>query len=226
MTDRVECLLSILIPTLEVRTSLCEKLCSGLEQQLRQTNSRDVVEILVLRDDGSAAVGAKRNVLISQARGRYVVFIDDDDSVSRDYVGKLVHIIRENPGIDCISFAGEITFRGKHPQKMVHSTRYQDWHYRKGQYLRPPCHITPIRRDIAARYPFAEIDYAEDMDWTLRMSHDHVLEQEVLLDEILYFYNSRRLYAFQWLLDRTQPLRHALGLRFADGKNLKIKPGM
>lgn len=223
MTDHAECLLSILIPTLEARTSLCKKLCSALEQQMRQTNNRDIVEILVLRDDGSAAVGAKRNQLISQARGRYIVFIDDDDSVSRDYVGKLVNAIRENPGADCISFAGEITFRGKHPRKMIHSARYRDWHYGKGRYLRPPCHITPIRRHIAAKYPFAEIDYAEDMDWTLRMSHDQVLEQEVLLDEILYFYNSRRLYAYQWLLDRTQPLRHALGLRFADGKNLKIK---
>lgn len=222
MADRAECLLSILIPTLEARTSLCEKLCSELELQLRLTNSRDIVEILVLRDAGSAAVGAKRNQLISQARGRFIVFVDDDDSVSRDYVGKLVNTIRENPGADCISFAGEITFRGKHPRKMVHSARYRDWHYHKGRYLRPPCHITPIRRHIAARYPFAEIDYAEDMDWTLRISHDQVLEQEVLLDDILYFYNSRRLYAYQWLLDRTQPLRHALGLRFADGKNLKI----
>jgi glycosyltransferase involved in cell wall biosynthesis len=224
MIDQTECLLSILIPTLDARTSLCEKLCSELERQVTQTNNRDAVEILVLRDDGIAAVGAKRNELISQARGRFIVFVDDDDSISGDYVGRIAQIIRENPGADCISFAGEITFRGKHPQKMIHSIRHRDWHYRKGQYLRPPCHITPIRREIAAGYPFAEVDYAEDMDWTLRMSRDQALKHEVPVDEVLYFYNSRRLYALQWLLNLTQPLRHVLGLRFANGKTPRKNP--
>lgn len=224
MTEQSECLLSILIPTLEVRKTLCERLCSDLDQQIAETNTSGIVEVLTQPDDGTAPVGAKRNQLISKARGKFVVFVDDDDSVSTDYVRQIVRQIGGNAQADCISFAAEISFRGKHPRKMVHSIKHAEWHYSNGEYLRPPCHITPIRREIAASYEFAEVDFAEDMDWTLRMSRDHALEQEVMLDEVLYFYKCRRFFAYQWMLDRTQVLRHALGLRFADGDTLRKKP--
>ena len=190
-------------------------------RQIAAASGEEAVEILTLRDDGSGAVGAKRNQLINQANGRFVVFVDDDDWVSQNYVAKILKAIQQQEQADCISFAGEITFRGKHPKKMIHSVRFKEWHCSGGEYLRPPCHITPVRRDIAARYPFAEVDFAEDMDWTLRMSRDAVLATEAVIDDVLYFYRCRRSYYVQWLLDRTQPLRHMLGLRFADGKKLR-----
>lgn len=224
MTEQSEYLLSILIPTLENRLSLCDALQRNLEQQLRRSDCKDEVEVLLLRDSGQAAVGAKRNQLIHQARGRFVVFIDDDDKVSRQYIEKIVQAIRQNPDVDCISFAGEITFKGKHPRKMLHSIMYKEWQHANGAYLRPPCHITPVRRDIALDYPFAEIDFAEDMDWTLRLSNDQVMSREVILDDTLYFYRSRRSYAYQWLIDRTQAFRHALGLRYADGHRIRKNP--
>jgi len=74
----------------------------------------------------------------------------------------------------------------------------------------------PIRRSIATRYAFADIDYAEDMDWTMRMSREGALASEATIDSVLYFYDCRRYYALQWLLDRSQPLRHALGLRLVE----------
>ena len=200
MNGPAGCLLSILIPTLESRRTLCNRLCHDLEQQAERAGAAAEVEILTLRDDGSATVGAKRNELISMARGRFVVFVDDDDRVAGNYVERLVAAIH-----------------GKYPRLLLHSIRHEDWLHCRGQYLRPPCHIMPIRREIASRYAFAEVDYAEDMDWTLRMARDRVLRREVLLDGPLYFYDSRRHYIWQWLLDRSQPLRHALGLRFVRG---------
>jgi len=217
MNGPAGCLLSILIPTLESRRTLCNRLCRDLEQQAERAGAAAEVEILTLRDDGSASVGAKRNELISMARGRFVVFVDDDDRVAGDYVERLVATIHTHPDTDCISFPAEITFRGKYPRLLLHSIRHEDWFYCRGQYLRPPCHIMPIRREIASRYAFAEVDYAEDMDWTLRMARDRALRREVLLDGPLYFYDSRRYYIWQWLLDRSQPLRHAMGLRFVRG---------
>ncbi len=221
VTDQGERLLSILIPTLDSRRELCERLQAELERQVAEISGGEAVEILTLRDDGGAAIGAKRNRLIDAARGRFIVFVDDDDWVSEDYVARILRAIRRNGQADCVSFAGEITFRGKHPRKLVHSIRFREWHHSDGAYLRPPCHITPVRRDIAARYPFAEIDFAEDMDWALRISRDAALAREAVIDEVLYFYRCRRPYFRQWLLDRTQPIRHALGLRFADGKKLR-----
>jgi len=216
MTDRENLLLSILIPTLDSRSVQCEGLCRHLRQQVEQNQAAEAVEILTLRDDGAVAVGSKRNQLMAMARGRFLVFVDDDDRVSDDYIGRIIQAIVNNPETDCITFDAQITFRGRHPRKMVHSIRYRDWQHLDGQYVRPPCHIMPIRRSIAARYAFADIDYAEDMDWTMRMSREGALASEVNIDSVLYFYDCRRHYAFQWLLDRSQPLRHALGLRLVD----------
>ena len=218
-----EYLLSILIPTLESRRMQCEHLCREIDRQILLAGAGDLVEVLTLRDSGSASVGEKRNQLVSSARGRFIVFIDDDDMVSSDYVDQLTKVLQTHPEADCVSFTGEISFRGAHRRSMVHSIEFTDWHHRRGQYLRPPCHITPIRREIASRYAFAEVDYAEDMDWSLRLSRDQALKREVILDRTLYFYHCRRHYFTQWLLDRTQMIRHATGLRFVSGLAFRQK---
>ncbi len=211
-----ECVLSILIATMESRLPLYTRLREELARQSAAPGAGAAVEIRALSDDGIEALGAKRNQLMDRARGRFLVFVDDDDRVSPDYVRIILAAIRENPAADCISHAGEITFCGRHPRKLVHSIRYTDWYECRGEYVRPPCHITPIRSEIARHYRFADVDYAEDMDWALRMSRDGALRQEVLLDTVLYHYDSRRHYAWQWLLDKTQSARHALGLRLVN----------
>lgn len=208
-----ECLLSILIPTMESRRSLYTRLHEELTRQCEAAGEGTAVEVLALRDDGTERVGAKRNRLMELARGRFLVFIDDDDRISPDYVRLILAAIRDNPTVDCITYPGEITFRGRHPRKLVHSIRYTDWHEHRGEYVRPPCHITPIRSEIARRYRFAEVDYSEDIDWAMRISRDGALQQEANIDCVLYYYDSRRRYAWQWLLDKTQAVRHALGLR-------------
>jgi len=195
------CLLSILIPTLESRQALYDRLRGDLEAQMGDAGLTTEVEILTERDDGAASVGDKRNRLMDRARGQFIVFVD-------------VEAIRNNPAADCICFTGQITFRGRHPRRLLHSTGYTDWLEQGGDYLRPPCHIMPIRRNIAVRYRFMPVDYSEDMDWAIRMSHDRALRSEVIIDEVLYHYDSRRHYAWQWILDKTQAARHALGLRF------------
>lgn len=209
----VECLLSILIPTMESRLPLYSRLHEELTRQVTLPGAGPAIEILTLSDDGSEKVGAKRNQLMDKAKGRFLVFVDDDDRVSPNYVELILAAIRQNPAADCISFPGEITFCGQQPRKLVHSIRYIDWYEHQGEYLRPPCHITPIRSDIARPYRFAEVDYSEDVDWAMRLSRDRALQQEATINAVLYYYDSRRPYAWQWLLDKTQPIRHALGLK-------------
>ena len=204
--------LSILIPTLRARRESFKKLHEALETQRRKLPD-DAVEFLIEEDEGQARIGAKRNRLLDRARGQFVVFVDDDDMVADDYLSRIVNAIDANPETDCIAIQGEIRFRGRHPRRMVHTIAYQDWEQSQGRYVRPPCHITPIRRSVATRFRFLEIDYSEDIEWTLRMAREGALKHEVAIEQPLYFYASRRAYIWQWLLDRTQPIRHALGLR-------------
>lgn len=215
-------LLSILIPTLVSRRVLCARISSQLQAQIASCRCEAEVELLQLEDAGEQTTGAKRNALVSRARGRFVAFVDDDDEVSCDYVERVVDRLRSRPGIDCIGFRGTISFRGRHPREFTHSIRYKDYCSKGGTYYRPPYHLNPMRRDIAIRYPFADVSYSEDIDFAMRLQRDGVLREEEFIDSILYYYYSRRSYAWQVLLDRTEPIRHRFGLRAAN--RLRLLP--
>jgi len=209
-------LLSILIPTLESRRASFLRLYQRLDRQIVQNNACSDVEILVLEDGGQHSIGKKRNALLQRAAGRFVVFVDDDDDVSDDYVRLITGALWERPDVDCIGIKGQVTFRGRHPRTLIYSLQYDHYSTREGDYVRPPQHITPIRRDIAIRYPFADTSYSEDYDWALQMRSDSALRHEYFIDEILYYYFSRRRWAYQRLLDCTERVRHRLGLRLVN----------
>lgn len=209
-------LLSVLIPTLESRRHSFETLRQKLQDQIQHHALDAEVEILSFEDHGDLSIGSKRNALLDRASGSFVVFIDDDDDVSDEYLRLITGAIREHPEIDCIGIRGQITFRGRHPHMLVYSLRYDEYRTEKGIYVRPPQHITPIRRDIALRYRFADTSYSEDYDWALSMRRQGALRNEYFLDEVLYYYAARRSWPYQWLLDKTQWLRHPLGLQLVN----------
>jgi hypothetical protein len=214
-------LFSILIPTLESRRTQFERLQSTLNRQVHEHGLADAVEILSLLDNGEHSVGVKRNALIAKANGRFVAFVDDDDATSDDYVPLICRVIRERPDIDCIGITGLITFAGRHPRRFVHSVQYRHYFTRGGTYFRPPYHLNPIRRDIAARFRFADISYSEDIDWAMRLCEQQVLKREYFIDSVLYYYHSRRPWVYQVLLDRSEAVRHRLGLQLVN--RLRVK---
>jgi glycosyltransferase involved in cell wall biosynthesis len=204
-------LFSVLIPTLECRRPLLARVYEQLAAQAKAMDGG--IEILCLRDNGERSTGWKRNRLVARARGEFVAFVDDDDRVSEDYLRLIAEAIGSHPGIDCIGIRGLITFRGGHPREFVRSLRYADQRCRNGVYLGPPYHLNPVRRSIAARYPFADVSYSEDIDWSMRLARDGALRSECFLESVLYHYECRTAWPYQWLMDRTERLRHSLGLR-------------
>ncbi len=206
-------LLSILIPTLPERQDSFSRLTRKLRAQIDATESGDRVEILDFLDSREHTIGAKRNWLLDRARGEFVAFVDDDDDVSERYVDLIRHAIEDHPEIDCVGIKGTISFRGRIERTFVHSIRFRDYRSRGGTYQRPPYHLNPIRREIARRYRFADVSYSEDVDWAMMMCRDGALRREFFVDEVLYYYHSRRHWHYQWMLDRTELVRHALGLR-------------
>jgi glycosyltransferase involved in cell wall biosynthesis len=209
-------LLSILIPTLERRRASFGPLVEQLQGQIRSSGRSGQVEILWSRDAGEKPIGTKRNELLRRARGDYVAFVDDDDRVAPDYVDRICRTLAASPDADCLGITGQISFRGRHTAHFVHSLRYREYRSVQGVYQRPPYHLNPVRRAIALRYPFAEVSYSEDIDWALRLCADGALRTEVFLPGVIYYYDCRRHWPYQWLLDRTEGFRHALGLTFAN----------
>jgi glycosyltransferase involved in cell wall biosynthesis len=206
-------MLSILIATLESRRDQFAHLFERLTAQVRDAEPAGEIEILSLRDNREASIGTKRNRLIRQASGRFVAFVDDDDDVSDDYISRISAVIRGHPEIDCVGIKVIVTFRGSHPREMTYSLSYDDYFSRGHSYFRPPHHWNPILRSVALEYPFLDASYAEDAEWALRLRRSGALRREEFIGTPVYFYKSRRWWPYQLLLDWTEPVRHALGLR-------------
>ena len=206
-------ILSVLIPTLDSRREQFDHLYERLAAQVHAANAEGNVEVLYDRDNGEHPVGVKRNALMQRAGGRFITFVDDDDDISDDYVSRICEVISRRPDIDCIGIKGIVTFSGSHPREFSHSIQYQDYFSRGHNYFRPPYHLNPILRAIALRFPFLPISYSEDAEWALRLQRAGVLRREEFIEAPLYFYKSRRWWSYQLMLDWSEPVRHALGLR-------------
>jgi hypothetical protein len=206
-------LLSILIPTLERRRPSFERLRAALDAQIRARGASDRVEILAACDGGRVPTGTKRNGLVARARGEFVASVDDDDAVNDAYIPSLLAAIEGSPRADCVGIVGEVRFRGGHTRRFVSSRRNTEYRTEGGVILMPPNHLNPIRREIALRYPFEDVWRDEDSDWAMRISRDGAIREEAFVGEPLYVYNSRRLWAYQRLVEATEFVRHPLGIR-------------
>jgi Glycosyl transferase family 2. len=133
--DDSQVLLSILIPTLEIRQRQFYKLYEELNRQITENSLDDEVELLYFSDKEEHSIGFKRNTLIEEAKGEFVAFIDDDDSVSNDYVPLIHDVIKENPEVDCIGIKGIIIFAEEHSRIFVHSLRYNEYFTKGDVYL-------------------------------------------------------------------------------------------
>jgi glycosyltransferase involved in cell wall biosynthesis len=214
-------LLSILTPTIEERQSQFQILKNKIETQIQSSSFADQVEHLWFLDDREYSIGLKRNHLLDQATGKFVVFVDDDDDVSDNYVELICNAIMKNPDIDCIGFKGKISFAGSQQHLFVHSAQYRSYAKKRGIYYRPILHINPIKREIACLYKFEDINYSEDIDWAKRMWDDGILKKEYFINEALYFYNSGRKWWYQVLIDRTERIRQILGLQVVNNIRLR-----
>lgn len=174
--------LSLLICSLTKRDRMLRRLMDRIRPQLTPE-----VEILVETDRGERSIGAKRNALLERAKGEYVAFIDDDDLVSRDYVIRILNAIQTQP--DCVGLEGVITTNGRSPKKFIHSLQYREWFERDGVYYRNPNHLNAIKRELALKTKFAEVNHGEDSDYSRRVL-EH-LKTEVHLPGPIYFYEFR-----------------------------------
>ena len=178
---------SILICTLEQRALEFQKLFSKLQEQIKQADLPDVVEIIYFKDDRENAIGYKRNALVQKAQGTYICFIDDDDDIHSNYIQMIYEQLCNEP--DCVSLHGIITFNGQHPRHFIHSISYDHYFEKDGVFYRPPNHLNPIKKEIAQQFLFPETNWQEDTDWALQIAHSGLLKTEAYIREPYYFYH-------------------------------------
>lgn len=175
--------LSILIATMPSRKA---KFLSLMARLGRQIDSR--VEII---SDPSMEynIGVKRNKLLERAQGEYVVFIDDDDKISSNYIRKILAAIGN--GSDCIGISGVITTNGRKQMQWHISKDYGSWHQKDRVYYRTPNHISPVKRELALQVRFPEVRFGEDYDYSMRLLPLLQTETKVQGNIYHYDYNSK-----------------------------------
>lgn len=152
-------------------------------RRLYEFPSKDV-EIIVDIDNGEISVGKKRQRLLEKSKGRYVVFVDDDDLISPKYVPNILTAIDANP--DVVGITGQITTDGMFPKKFIHSLKYREWSEDQCAYYRNPNHLNPVKREFALQTGFIDLNCGEDRDYSKRLLP--MLKTEIFIPDIIYFY--------------------------------------
>lgn len=184
-------LLSILIPTTYDRQEMLYNLLYDLHEQIEKIDSSDEIEIITELDNRVLNVGKKRQILLEKSKGEYVVFIDDDDWVSDEYIFEIIQAIKiNNP--DVIGFEGHMTTNGvnsenfKISKDLPYTTIYNPFGF--NEYLRFNNHLSPIKRNIAIQIGYADIRFGEDYDYAKRLKESFLINTETYLPKALYHY--------------------------------------
>jgi len=178
--------LSILVCSTHNRyNTFLPKILDQLFGQLKQLDpeSQKEVEILTLIDNKTIMLGTKRNNLIDISKGDYLVFVDDDDRVSNDYISSLLEATANDA--DVITFIAAVSLNGEPPKPCHYSSMYESDYNEPDSYHRLPNHIMCVKRELAEQVYFKPILYGEDSDYSQRLKP--LLKTEQAINRILYF---------------------------------------
>lgn len=152
------------------------------------------LEIISAVDDKQITTGHKRNILLSEAEGKYIVFHDDDDTPATFYVEEIFKGCLHR--CDAIAMTGIITTDGGDPKRWEISKDhpYATKTLGNGQeiYLRYQNHISPIKREIASQFKFPDKTFGEDYEWATAIHNSGLIKTEYKIERHpMYIYDYR-----------------------------------
>lgn len=198
--------LSILIPSVPQRIEQLKLLIENIQIQIQRLCAdpkNPEIELIVDLDNRIRTIGSKRNNLIKQAQGQYVVFVDDDDDITNDYVSslfnKILTIESQNKinDIKVIVFDVNVFDMDINVHKICKYGVEYKWKDSEEANYREPNHIMCIRNDIAKRCIFKDTSYTEDYYWSLDLKklllqNNEEKEIQVRIPKMLYTYNYKK----------------------------------
>jgi hypothetical protein len=183
--------LSILIPSIPSRWAIAQKLYTKIS---KMCEGKDI-EILLFLDNKKRTVGAKRDALVQMSRGKYFMFVDDDDdliSVDEIYQATFqdVDVITfkqlsvspnkdKTPFVVTFGLGNENEINVNRQMTTITETVFSDC-------KRPPYHICAWNQTFK-KYRFPESSYGEDWEWVQQCISE--AKTEIFIDKILHRYN-------------------------------------
>jgi glycosyltransferase involved in cell wall biosynthesis len=185
-------ILSILIPSIPERSSKLNILLDNLQFQIDEVYKTHPTlgEVEILIDDskkfieGGKSVGKKRYDLVEKAKGKYICFLDDDDLPSPNYVEYILRAATYN--MDCITFMSIFkcdTYWGLADLDLNNLNEEA----KPSIFKRSVWHICPIKKDIAIKEKFDNINNAEDWKWIAKIISN--INTSHKINAILHQYN-------------------------------------
>jgi Glycosyl transferase family 2 len=183
-------LLSILTASIPERAGQLAILTERLAEQICDLP----VEHLVFLDNRKRSIGGKRDALLRIARGTFIAYVDDDDTVSPDYVASLVDAIKiaitptasPTDQVDVITFQQFARVDDAHA-KIVFGLRQQNQPFVPDtEVQRAAWHVCAWRRSVAILSHFPESNYGED--WAFAEPLNRIARASIHLDKVLHYY--------------------------------------
>ena len=159
-----------------------------LSRILKQISEQDMgcllrTEVHVNSDNALKPIGRKRNELLREAKGEYVVFFDDDDSMGENYLREIFVGIDKN--VDHVGIT--MMYQPDNgPHKLVRCSKDYEWCEKDGVYLRSVQHVCAIKASIARQVDYPEVSFGEDEVYSRQVTK--LVETEHLVQEPIYFY--------------------------------------
>jgi len=179
--------LTILVPTVPSRyNNFFIRLMSNL---IEQTKSYNDIELIGFFDNKKRSVGLKRDEMLKVAQGEYLVFIDDDDRISDDYVKEIMNALYNNPNTDCVVFDCICCVNGGYEKYCKYGIEFEYGDINEGKDWRgKPAHTMVYKSSIAKKHNFSDMKCVEDYDWVARAYRD--INEQTRINKILYYYDA------------------------------------
>jgi hypothetical protein len=178
--------ISFLVPTIPGREASLNRLVDSIQEKMARIAPHTRYQIDLGFDNRETSIGAKRQGMVQNAKGKYVAFIDDDDSITDAYIEDVLQMIQGNYPV--MRLRGQIG-----PYTFTHSlaNTLSSPMARGEEFLRPPNHLNPMMTDVAKLVHYKDAIRGEDLDWTIRMARTGFLTHEYSShpSRIHYIYN-------------------------------------
>ena len=180
--------LSILVPTVPSRIELFY--VKIMKELLRQIEPyKNEIELISLFDNKKRSIGKKRQEMVNLAQGEYIVFIDDDDRISDDYINQIMTKLSENPECDCVVFDSICRVNGGINKLCKYGIEFEYGDINDGlEWRGKPAHTMVYAASIVKNHQYTDMGNGEDCDWVKRAYLD--IKNQTRIDKVLYYYDA------------------------------------
>lgn len=181
--------LTILVPTVPNRLEVFY--LKIMKELIKQTEKYNDIELISFFDNKKRTIGTKRQEMIGLVQGEYIVFIDDDDRISEDYVDKIMEALYNNPHTDCVVFHSITRINGGPEILCKYDVEYEYGYISNTEWRGKPAHTMVYKSEIAKRYKFPNLQNGEDIAWVKNVCKD--IKKLTKIEKVLYYYDANYL---------------------------------